>query len=113
MRYPGELSPDYRSPSPVSRSSPPTSLQFLSSNPQSEVTVLQSSGQDISAAHQEQSLQYEANIESLPASSSLDVEPEAGGITRDAGEGGGLVVRIPRGGEQPGTRVAECIIITR
>ena len=97
MRYPGsgELSPDYRSPSPVSRTSPPTSLQFLSSNPQSEATVLQSSGQDLSAAHEEQSLHYEANIESLPASSSLNVEPEAQGITRDAAEGGGLVVRIP------------------
>ena len=97
VKYPGslELSPDYRSPSPVSRTSPPTSLQFLSSNPQSEVTVLQSSEQDISAEHEGQSLQYEANIESLPASSSLNLEPEAQSITRDAGEGGGLVVRIP------------------
>ena len=99
VRYPGELSPDYRSPSPVSRTSPPTSpptsLQFLSSNPQSEATLLQSSGQDLSAAHEEQSLHYEANIESLPASSGLNTEPEAQGITRDAAEGGGLVVRIP------------------
>ena len=90
-----ELSPDYRSPSPVVRS-PPTSLQFLSSAPApGQDAVLQSHAAELSAAHEEQVLQHEAaQPEALPASA-LNAEPPSQNIPRDGGDSGGLVVRIP------------------
>ena len=94
-----DLSPDYRSPSPVnqSSSSPPTSLQFLSSSPSVSETVLQSQAQDVNADYEDQSLSHDVNNsteEVIPQSTSLNVEPAAQNIHKDGGDNGGMVVRI-------------------
>ena len=113
-----DLSPDYRSPSPVSRSSPPTSTQFLSSSPpshQSDTVLSTSQTRDVSAGHEEQSVS--APAEHLSSTSHLNVEPATQIVHRDgAGDTGAVVVRVPpkwRVARDAGGRVYYYHVVTK
>ena len=83
-----DISPDYRSPSPVNRSaSPPRSIPFLSSS-SAQDGLLQTHREEESCHHQDQDLTHEVK------SSSLSLGPHQPRTA--AGDGGsGLVVRLP------------------
>ena len=104
-----DISPDYRSPSPVNRAaSPPKSLPFLSSSA-SEEPLLQTHREEESCDHQEPSLTHEVKSESSHVeSASVDLGPSQPRTTAAGDTGPGLLVRLPprwRAARDPSGRV--------
>ena len=91
-----DISPDYRSPSPVNRSvTPPTSLSFLSSAASQDPVLETRTQESCSPHHQEPlSLQHEVRTDNSGAgAASANLGPHSG--PQAAASEAGLVVRLP------------------